>query len=66
MIANGYRIFLPGRVMKMFWGWMHDPVNRLTPTELHTLRECILWYVNYISALKKKKAVQLLKAVLAI
>lgn len=50
MTANGYWVFLPGRVMKMFWGWLHDPVNRLTPTELHTLRECILWYVNYISA----------------
>lgn len=32
---------------------IHNSVNILKTTELYTLKELIIWYVNYYKAIKK-------------
>lgn len=34
---------------------IHNSVNILKTTELYTLKEVIIWYVNYYKAIKKKR-----------
>lgn len=51
MIANGHGVSFGGD--ELFQNglclWLHISVNTLKVTELYTLKEGIIWYVNYTS-----------------
>ena len=59
VIATGYGVScLSVENVGNFWWWLYNSVNTVKSTEMCTLSQYILWYINYIlnkAVIKKKK-----------